>query len=196
MKKKNTKKFSEIFSVSTAFTFAFLFMLTIWLVYKYMPSYKDQIIADEIKKLNIIFQDINNNAGISHFDYLKNRIDFLNVEKFAGSKIGSMNLLHPEKWKGPYVQENPTINKKVYEIIKTKNGNFIVPAEGTILENGKIIGTDIIFDENSDIENMANDKNLLLSKFGPLAVKIGDKIKANSNENVLEPIINDESDVY
>ncbi len=196
MKKKNTKKFSEIFSISTAFIFTFLFMLTIWLVYKYMPSYTDQLIADDIKKLNNIFQEINKNAGISHFDYLKNRIDFLNVEKFAGSKVGSMNLLHPEKWKGPYVQENPTINQKVYEIIKTKNGNFIVPGEGTKLANDKIIGKDIIFDENSDIEYMAKDTNLLLSKFGPLAVKIGDKIKANSNENVLEPIVNDDSDVY
>jgi hypothetical protein len=50
----------------------------------------------------------------------RNPIDFLTVQKFAGSTVGCFNLARPKKWKGPYLKQNPSINGVLYEIVKTK----------------------------------------------------------------------------
>lgn len=67
-----------------------------------------------------------------------------------------MNLVWPEKWAGPYVQDNPTIQSKKYEILKTKKGYYILPGTGVQLSNGMVMGKDIVITPETDIEELIN----------------------------------------
>ena len=58
--------------------------------------------------------------------------------------------------------------------MRTKQGHFIVPGPGVKLFNSKVIGTDIILDENADIKAMMQDEQFLNFKGRPLAVQIMD----------------------
>ena len=132
----------------------------------------DVLIADNVIKLAKIFNQIHNTCKIIDFEHQKNFIDFLNVKSFAGSEVGPMNLTYPKKWQGPYLLDNPTVQEKYYQVVRTKQGHFIVPGPGVKLFNGKVIGTDIILDENSDIKTMVQDEQFLNFRGRPLAVQI------------------------
>jgi hypothetical protein len=130
------------------------------------------LIIDNVERLAGIFKEINDTCGIIDFDLKKNPINFLNVEKFAGSEVGPMNLAHPEKWRGPYVPHNPTINDKEFQVVRTNKGYFVTPGDGVTLPNGKVIGKEVIIDENSDIPAMMRNENELLFEDKPLAAPI------------------------
>ena len=59
-----------------------------------------------------------------------------------------------------------------YQIVSTRNGYFITPGDGVILPNKKVIGKDIIFDKNADIQKMMEDPHTLLYKDKPLAAHL------------------------
>jgi len=130
------------------------------------------IIAHDIVLLRDIFHKIHQDCGIIDFDAQKNPINFLNVEKFSGSEVGPMNLMYPDRWKGPYLQDNPTIYHIAYQVVSTKNGYFIMPGDGVCLPNKKVIGTDIIVDKKTDIEAMIQDNTLLRYQDQPLAARL------------------------
>ena len=120
--------------------------------------------ADNVAMLQKIFQRIYQTCIIIDFDYQKNPINFLNTKEFTGSEVGPMNLVHPDKWEGPYLEDNPTMQTIEYQIVHTKNGYFITPGEGVELPNDKVIGKDIILDEDADIFAMMDDTDKLMSK--------------------------------
>ena len=98
-----------------------------------------------------------------------------------------MNLAYPEKWHGPYLERNPSVQGIEYQVVYTRKGYFITPGQGVKLPNGKIIGKDIILDENADIELMMHDDQALSYRGQPLAAQItisGDK-KNNFQQNIL-----------
>src|SRR5690348_6473169 len=78
------------------------------------------IMADHIAELKTTFEKIHHDCGIIDFDAQKNPINFLNVTQFVGSEVGPMNLVHPEKWQGPYMKDNPTIYHIAYQVVSTK----------------------------------------------------------------------------
>lgn len=117
-------------------------------------------IADDVKKLSVIFDRINTKCVILGFDEQQNVINFLTIEKFVGSEVGSMNLAYPDKWEGPYVGNNLELQGKEYMIVKTKQGYFITPGNGVKLPNGAVIGKDLILDENADIEGLIAQRKL------------------------------------
>lgn len=131
-------------------------------------------IAQDITRLACIFQQIDATAGIAGFDFPKNEINFLNIKKdgFVGSEVGSMNLIRPARWEGPYVNEVSSLQEQNYMVVRTKQGYFITPRDGIKLPNGKVMGKDIILDENADIETMMQDDALLAHNGAPLAAKI------------------------
>ncbi len=130
------------------------------------------VIADDVKKLALILQKINKECGIIGFALQQNPINFLNVISFTGSEVGSINLAHPEYWKGPYIEDNPEVQGIEYMIVSTKDGYFITPGNGVKLPNDKVIGTDIILDHNTNIGLMMYDKNLLYYNGKPLAAPL------------------------
>ncbi len=130
------------------------------------------VITQEVKRLAQIFQTIHKQCTILGFDNQQNNINFLNVEKFTGSEVGPMNLARPEKWEGPYVCENPTIQSKEFMVVRTSDGYFITPGNGVRLPNGKVIGKDILLTKDADIEALMKDKNALYFKDRSLAQKL------------------------
>jgi hypothetical protein len=123
----------------------------------------DELIADHIEQLKDIFRRIHVRCKITGFRNAKDQIDFLNVISFAGSVVGSMNVLEPQNWEGPYLSENLTMQGKEYQLIQTKKGYYIVPGDGVRLANGKIIGKTLLISPDSDIEPMLHDPQALLS---------------------------------
>jgi hypothetical protein len=136
-------------------------------------SHNDNQIAQQIQQLAGIFNRINDCCQITGFRYQRNYINFLTVARFEGSQIGSMNLAHPERWAGPYLDQNITIEGREYQIVTTKKGYFIIPGDGVKLANGQIIGKTLIINRESDIESLMSDSKALLSTHGqPLAARI------------------------
>lgn len=150
-----------------------LLALMIWSTIYQSKNYTDKLIIEDLIKIDAVLKKINKDAGIKSIGQDKSNVDFLNVVKFAGSQIGPLNLKNPERWKGPYLVTNPTIQEKFYQILKNNNVYFVVPADGVKLANGKIIGKDIILNNESDMQKLMKDKDSLLSSYGsPLAIKV------------------------
>lgn len=172
--KHHTSNKKIIFSLLTLAVITFLVGLTFFSWRKVAKRDIGLYIVEDIARLAAIFERIDATAGILGFDYQKNPINFLNIKKdgFVGSELGSMNLKYPDKWEGPYEYEMPRIQEEDYIIVRTKKGYFITPADGVRLPNGKIIGKDIILDEDADIEHMMHDDQLLSYQGMSLAAKI------------------------
>lgn len=83
-----------------------------------------------------------------------------------------MNLAHPEKWQGPYVNDNPTMQGREYLIVRTKKGHYLTPGEGVELPNGKIVGKDIMLDEEVDLESLAQTCDGFLYRDRSLVAKL------------------------
>ncbi len=130
----------------------------------------DIIIADDVMQLAKILNTIDQECGIASFEHQKNTIDFLNVISFKGSEVGSMNLKYPQKWRGAYLNDNPTIQEKYYQVIKAKDGYWVVPGEGVQLSNGLVIGKQIVFNQDTDMQELVN--TLLRYNGRPLALQI------------------------
>ncbi len=135
-----------------------LLSITFFMTWYMMRENSAHIIAQDVEQLATVFDRIDKECGIIGFEQQKNPINFLTLKKdgISDGNVGSMRLEHPENWQGPYVDQNPTIQGKLYEIIKTRTGYFIVPGDGVKLPNGLIIGKDIRIDADSPIACMVD----------------------------------------
>lgn len=173
MNQKNIQSTNSIIiPLGTAVLFAiFIVAGGLTLRYRMRQSFVD-LMSIDILKLARIFERINKTCVILEFDYQKNPINFLNVKSFIGSEVGPMNLAYPDRWEGPYLSKNPTIQSIEYQIVRTRKGYFITPGQGVMLPNRKVIGKDIIFDERSDIQAMLKDAQFLNIRGRSLAMQI------------------------
>ncbi len=132
------------------------------------------LLAQDIQYLADVFKDINSTAGIAGFDFAKNEINFLNIKKngFVGSEVGSMNLVDPQKWQGPYIRPISQLQEQNYMIVRTKDGYFITPRDGVTLPNGKVIGTDVVLDENTNIIQLMQPDGPLWHEGNALAAPV------------------------
>ena len=130
------------------------------------------VIGEDLKNLKHAFQKIHADCEILGFDHVKNPITFLNVIKFSGSEVGSMNLVHPELWHGPYLKENPTISGTEYQLVRAHDGYFIIPGDNVQLPNGKVVGKDVVLDTETELAPALLDQQRLRYKDMPLGVKI------------------------
>jgi len=131
-----------------------------------------QIMAQDITKITQTLRKINEDCVIASFDQQTVPIDFLNVGSFSGSEVGQINLAYPEKWQGPYLKESPNFKNIPYAVVTTKKGYFVVPGNGVQLPNGKIIGKDIVLDENADVMQLAKNPEGLNFKGKALAAQL------------------------
>jgi hypothetical protein len=160
------------------------FLIAIFNVFHRSRIATGQVIANDVVELAKIFKTIDTACTIIDISQSKANINMLTIKKggFVGSEIGSINLANPDKWEGPYVKENPTVQGKEYQIISTPRGFFIAPGDGVVLPNGKEIGKDIILDKQADIEAMLHNENQLMFQGRPLALSIRDAITTPSIE--------------
>lgn len=154
MLRKNSLRAQRYISILAGILFAGLALLSGFGLYLSSKESTGLIIAADVERIAKMLQDIHENCKIMSFDEQQTIVDFLNVGCFAGSKVGSINLAYPKKWKGPYLKENPTIHEKSYMIVKTKHGIFVTPGNGVKLPSRKKIGTDIVLDEHADINHL------------------------------------------
>jgi hypothetical protein len=169
---KNTNSSSNWFSRIAVLLLVVLFGLSVYKLYQTNTQSSDTVISTQVQKLKTIFDQIHQDCGIVDFEHEQNYIDFLTVESFVGSEIGSMNLLYPKEWKGPYVQDNPTVQEQQYVILDNKSGYFIVPGDGVELANGSIVGEDFILDFETDMDQAILRDDELKSESGVLAVQL------------------------
>jgi len=168
----NRKNNASSYSISIGLFLSVLFIITFIAYWDQARLFPEQIMTNDIAQLASIFNKINDTCGILDFQSEHAEIDFLNVIAFKGSEVGPMNLKFPEKWEGPYLKDNPTIQEKHYQIVHTKKGYFIVPGADVVLPNGKVMGKDIIINKNTDITDLIKDKSLVDSTGKPLALPI------------------------
>ncbi|KKR96912.1 MAG: hypothetical protein UU47_C0005G0025 [candidate division TM6 bacterium GW2011_GWE2_41_16] len=178
--KKNNKRL--IYTWITTVILAVLFIATVWFLVKSAPYTQDEIILQHIKLLSETFKKVDTECGIVGFEdeggsRKKCYIDFLNITSFSGSEAGALNVLYPDKWHGPYLKDNPTIQERFYYIMKIRGSFYIIPGDGIKLSNGKTIGKNLMIDENSDIESMMKDPKSLSFKNQPLAAKLELKLE-------------------
>lgn len=175
---------SQKITFIAATVFLILFGLAGWNYWDRAKNNIDIIIADDVTQLAHILNQIHKDCHIIDFEHSKNNIDFLNVISFEGSEVGPMNLKYPKKWHGAYLKDNPTMQEKYYQIIKTKQGYWVVPGDGVKLSNGLIIGKDIIIDEDTDMKKLVD--TLLTYNQRPLAVQIMTNLELPQSSNTFQ----------
>ena len=169
---RNSGISSQRFSQAAILLFLILSVVSVYKLYQNSSASSDVVISGQVQKLQEIFQNIHKNCGIVDFEHERNYIDFLTIESFVGSEVGSMNLLYPKEWAGPYVEDNPTIQEKQYIVLRNKSGYFIVPDNGVKLTNGTVVGTDFVLDYETDMEQAMMSEDQLKSPSGILAAKL------------------------
>jgi hypothetical protein len=140
------------------------------------------MITQDLEQLGAIFKRIDNDCSILGFAQEKNPIDFLNVQSFSGSQVGTMNIMFPNKWAGPYLENNLALQKIDYQVVHTAKGYFIVPGDGVVLPNGKKMGQDIIVDKDVDMQALVQDPQALSddqNNIFSLKIEIVDKAAAD-----------------
>lgn len=152
--------------------FVVLTVLSISVYWYQSRTVIDEVVVRDLSVLQKIFVDINNTCHISGFDETINRVDFLNVGSFSGSELGAMNLYAPQNWHGPYLDDNPTVQGIYYQIVKTKHGYFLTPGNGVRLTNGLVVGTDIVLNADSDVNELIKIGKLHSHDGKPLAIAI------------------------
>jgi len=177
-----------VIPVLSVLLFIFLVGISLWRLFYQVRTVSDHIIAEEVVQLVQVFKRIDKKCKIIDFDYQKNPVNFLNVKTFVGSEVGPMNLAYPQNWEGPYLNDNPTIQEKEYQIVRTKKGYFIAPGQGVVLSNGKIIGKDILLGENADIYALMKDKEALNFKGKALAAPLSVGVR-NLRKVIMENIV-------
>lgn len=158
-----------VFSISLM---SALFILVLFKTYSSRSEVMAGTMKDDLIKIEQCLERIDKDCNILSIRAERAFIDFLTVEKFTGSMVGCLNLAHPAKWKGPYLRQNPTIQDRPYEIIKAKEGFFLVPSQGVKLPNGLIVGKDVVFTRGSQVLPMLTSGGLLNHKGQALGLRL------------------------
>lgn len=172
VRKSSRSRHYSLLSFIAATIFSALFVISLIVFWQHVNQSTEMMIHQDVINLQKVFQKIHKDCKIISFDHEKNYIDFLTVKEFVGGQVGSMNLGVTKLWKGPYLSENPKIQDHVYVILKNKQGYFIVPDDGVILNNGKVIGKDIVLHATTDMQKMMQNPNGLKSSAGCLAAPV------------------------
>lgn len=110
-------------------------------------SLKKEKITERMENIADLLMKIDSDCGIESFALDKTPLNFFTVASFVGSEVGSLKLKHPDRWTGPYMVENPTLQGIPYVLIKSTRGYlYIAPGDGVRLSQGDIIGRDVILD--------------------------------------------------
>jgi hypothetical protein len=167
------KKYFALFSTTVL---TLLIAVSIFKVFNSKADVLTTALIEDLAKIEKIMQSIDARCKILGIRGQRSPVDFLTVQKFAGSTVGCLNLSYPRKWKGPYLKQNPSVQGILYEIIKTKEGYFVVPGAGVQLPNKLIMGKDIVLTDESSITTMTQLNGRLSYQGNPLAIRLTFKI--------------------
>ena len=134
---------------------------------------------EKIYEIGKIIEDIDKKCQILCFAGEYNPIDFLNVKEFTGNHIGSIQIADPKKWAGPYSEEIALYKEKPITVFVHNSGCYIIPGKGTILNENKEVGKDIIFDSSFDEELLIKNNPSLIQNGKRLIYKLKINVKAH-----------------
>ena len=176
---------------------AIMFAVIVWRSIRNKPEFIASTIHSDITRIATALGTIDKQCGIVRLVHDRNYVDFLTVVKFVGSEVGPLILAHPEKWKGPYLKDNPVVYDKLYEIVRAQDGFYVVPGYGVELPNGFIMGEDIVINHEVSVELLLkqgaalNYRNDLLAARIPFALgdwkdRVGIPKKLHNIEKIVE----------
>jgi len=134
-----------------------LLSFTLFRFYQSARAVSQKVIASNVEQIGQALENIDATCEIVAILRDRALIDFLQVQAFAGNQIGPLQLRRPDKWQGPYIDHNLLMQNIPYELVKTREGFYVVPGNGVRLDNGKVIGHDIVFDAETDIGAYINE---------------------------------------
>lgn len=103
------------------------------------------IISNDLSCIAHALTKLHTSCTIVSFEREHSPLDFLTMPSlptFAKNK--HLTVAQPEKWRGPYLTEIPTVQGKAYEICRAYDGYFLIPGRGVQLPNGLVMGVDLI----------------------------------------------------
>lgn len=142
-----------------------------YLVYQ-MRTASTVVMVQQVAAIERALKRIDETCEIISIAHERSYIDFLVVRTFVGSQVGPLQLRFPAKWEGPYEQQNPTVQGIQFELVTVRDGYAIVPGAGVTLMNGKIVGKDIMFGPDTDIDALLVPESGLEFEGNPLVRKI------------------------
>ncbi len=157
-------------------------LLTVLLIIFFYRIFHDRstvlssVVKDDLLRIERVLNQIDKDCNILSIRAERAFVDFFTVEKFTGSTVGCLNLAYPKKWKGPYLQQNPSVQGKLYEIVKTKDGYFVIPGQGVSLPNRLTMGKDIVITSATTILPMLQSGGRLVYQGQPLAIQLKFKV--------------------
>lgn len=164
--------FKKYFVYFSSFLLLGTLGLFVYQVLKERPLYLATVIKSDLEQIEKNLAAIDKTCNILSITPERAYIDFLNIEKFSGSMVGCLNLAYPAKWAGPYMRRNPTLRGIFYEIVKTRDGVYIVPGHGVKLPNNMIVGKHFELTYATPIAQMLQPGKQLNYKGEPLARKL------------------------
>jgi hypothetical protein len=169
-----------------------LLVFTLYRFYRSARVVAQDVIIEHVEQIGKVLENIDATCEIVAIVRDRALIDFLQVQAFVGNQIGPLQLRQPEKWHGPYLDHNPLIQDIPYELVKTREGFYVVPGRGVRLDNGKIIGKDITFTSETDIGMYLNETWGLESPDGLLVRKV---LFKHLMQNAFQPLSNEAAEV-
>ncbi len=170
---KFVQKYFVIFSSSLLLFLLIIFLLKI---YQDTSSVRISVMREDLEVLEQILNRIDKECNILSVRSKGADLDFFTVEKFVGSAVGCLNLAYPKNWRGPYLQQDPTIDGRFYEIVRARDGYFVVPGQGVRLPNGMVMGKDVIVSDKVHIGELIKPGGALNYNGRALGVKLNFKI--------------------
>lgn len=168
--------FRHYFVVFSSTILSLMLLISLFKFYYNKPYFTAAVITNDVRNLDSVLACIDGKCTILQVTNNKVALDFLTIQKLDGELAAGMSFASPEKWQGPYLKKNPLLQERHYELVKAKDGYFIVPGYGVSLPNGLTIGKDLAFDEKTEISPMLRPGGKLAYKGILLAKKVSFKI--------------------
>jgi len=98
-------------------------------------------------------------------------LDFLTMSYLPVDSLAGFDIQNVRAWQGPYLKTVPVVDGRPYVLLATESGLFVAPSYGVRLPSGKLLGRDVVWDWQSDIDAMTADDAPLSHQGEPLARK-------------------------
>ncbi len=182
----------KYFGVFSATLLSLLLVIFFFRIFRSRTEILGSVISDDLAHIERVLNQVDKECNILSIRTERAVLDFFTVVKFAGSTVGCLNLAHPKKWKGPYMKQNPSVQGKLYEVVGTKEGYFVIPGYGVKLPNGLVMGKDIAIRYDTQLADMLKPGGMLSYDGKPLGLqlrfKIGDWDTGKVDENTIDRI--------
>jgi hypothetical protein len=183
--------FNRYFPVVSTLFFAVIILVFAIRIFYSRPRIIASIIEDDVKLVTLVLEKIDAKCNILNIEDDYNEVNFLNVASFKGSQVGPINLAYPDRWEGPYLRVNPTIQKKFYEIVRAKDGYFVMPGKGVRLPHGLVMGEDIKITSETAVRPMLERESPLLYEGRFFAAKLMFKVGDWDSWHMREKTVHD-----